>query len=436
VSDWGGLILNNSEFEIIAKFIAWEVTPPFSKIGRTAHFCLKQPVTVNAALPLIRSLKIKGVGLRNQAGEISFPTTRPYFRANPHLGILNEGVFSPVPSEPAPLGGISFSYAQREFINAEHLLLAACPCQIPIGLYRYNELDLEFEHNKHNEKEPLAVVVSGLPGHLDVRGDAALNYEAADIQTRKVLDEWAKQMEITLGVNPGLSILTELYSLLGGTLRKFSSSGLYRYSSTPDNISYAAEVGKVFLMDLDSSMSLETCSATAKPLQVMRDTASALFHLAAFLLHPKYINTFQLRHVETARPFHQFLSSYYYDVADDLVEKVADVYEDHYRQTYPNAMKRSDLTVHEKRQDETFQQFWVRSHTQDWIEREKTYILLMMLLWYLFDSSRLSDQYPHTLSFEQFCENMSGYGTKEMVAEAKSKLLSIIPENCLAQYNR
>lgn len=422
IEAWPEINQLNPEINAIDKLVSWEIHPSIDTVGRTGILSLSSPLKVSSGVfSSIRALKLKGIGLRDQNGNICPPTIEPYYRANPHIGITRTGEFCPVPSAPAPMGGITVTRAIQEYRNSCILTKNGCPSQVPVRLYRYLDTTMVFNPDK-SISDFLGVVVSGLPNFIDFRADTALRYEFADAQTRKLLDQLATDLKIINAENVGLAILSKTYNLFGTTLRKFSMSGLYRYSGTPDNLSFSSEINQVFLMDLDSSLELSECSSTEKPLQVMRDVASALFHLAAFILNPKYIESFPVNQVCDEAPFYKFLSAYYHDVSSELIYKISLIYQNHYLHMYSNAFKNRKFSPSPKRDDETFQEYWLRAYKQHWINREETYSLLMAILWVLHDKSELAIYFPHELTQDKLYDNLATYSSTSIMRKIKAQI--------------
>lgn len=428
VDQWDGIDQLNPEIRSLDDYVSWKLVPKFNRLGRSAWLPLETPIVVSTHKQQIEihALKIKGVGLCDHKGDIIPPTIQPYYRANPHLGITAEGKFIPLASPPAPLGGITIERARREYHITCNLLESGCPVQIPVRLCQYAEPSMIFQAEGH-DPFPLAVIVAGMPQNTDLRADLAFEYDATDEFTKRKLDELIRQMGIAPLANRGLSLLSNLIKLHGRTLRKFSEAGFYRYSSSPDNYAFSPQLGEVFLMDLDSSRELSECSNIARPLQIMRDAASALFHLLAYLTKPQFIRYFPESDVIEANPFRSFLQGYYNDVSSEFVYYLSNVLLTYYQQVYRRVFETSktpDLTPEIGTPDaiESFQEHRIRNYRQSWINREEAYCLIIAALWKLHERSALLSYAPLLLSENRFYQNLSEYSSPEIAAFIKVQL--------------
>src|SRR5258705_13972733 len=97
--------LGSADLEAITKIIGWESQPFMPKMGRSAWYRLRKPTLALAAdRPVtIRSVKIKGVGLRNHHDELSKPSSLLYMRTIAHLGFTDTGDFLEVFGAPSPM---------------------------------------------------------------------------------------------------------------------------------------------------------------------------------------------------------------------------------------------------------------------------------------------------------------------------------------------
>lgn len=409
VDYWSGIDQANPKIQFLDDLVSWKSIPTFHQPGRTGWLSLEVPIFVSkpSIFSEINGVKLKGIGLCNKNGNITQPTTQPYYRANPHLGFDPNGTFVLVPSAPAPLGGITFHRAQSEFEIARTLVEHQCPSVIPIRLYQYLNTDRVFQANGV-EPSPLGVVITGLSQSTPFRADCAFQYGITDPQTQQFLDTLLDQMEIRRSTNPGLSLVSKLGHLYGRTLRKFNELGFYRYSGTLDNYAYCHLIQEVFLIDLDSSRRLDECSEIERPLQIMRDVASSLFNLAAGLMNPKWIQRFPATDIRKFAPFQSVLLGYYHEAPPRLIDSLSYIFQEYYLKMHQRVFNNLSKILSGKtpsEQTKIFQRYWM--------DRKETYSFLMAILWFLHKESNLIEFAPHELSIDDLYHRIAAFSSPD-----------------------
>lgn len=422
-------------YEQLDDLVNWKKIPPFHRPGRTGWLKLDQPVTINCRgwKTTIRSLKLKGIGLCDNKFGVSPPTSKYFNRKFPHLGFSRSGEFCLVQSERAPLGGIEFSRAETEYRIAKQLTEAGCPSITPVRLYKYSQ-----EYSDVNAKSTLGTVITGLPNDHPFRIDCAYHYDAGsgmenlprDYQNlgnrqseeeRAYVDQLICSLNFQNKNNPGLTLLSYFWEKYGHTLRRFHLSGFYRYSGALDNHGYCRETDNVFLIDLDSCRELSECSDVEKPLQIIRDIASAIFNLASSLSNPWQIARFPLDEIKHVKPFHSILKGYYQEAPYELIEGVIDLFFWYFGPLYEKTLLSYRGIIGEK---DSLKQ--ISKWKPLWMDRKIAYSILMVGLWFLHEKSTMKDQYPNRLCWKKLIENVSDFTSPEIAADIDKKVRALL----------
>jgi len=338
-----------------------------------------------------------------------------------------------IESDQAPLGGIEYGRAEMEYFIAKKLTEIGCPCIIPIRLYKYAQ---KFINHKCDSN--LAVVISGLPVEHPFRADCAYRYNnnlkfnnplnnhwpfsnKQSDEERAHVESLSRHLSFQNSNNISLDLISYFYKKYGQTLRKFHAAGFYRYSGSMDNYDYCSETDQVYLIDLDSSRALDECSDVEKPLQLIRDLASAFFNLAGSLMHPWYVRKFPLSDVINANPFHSILKGYYHDVPDDLINGVVKNFFTHYGLLHEKVFINAQDIVNETDQDRQLEKW-----KPLWMDRKGIYSLLMVNIWFLHERSSLSKLYPNKLNWQELVKDISEFTSETISSNIQKDLNSLV----------
>lgn len=423
VETWDTIDQNNSEIQSLVQLVKWEKEPIFPRIGRSAFVLLKQPINIPGVPVSIKSLKLKGIGARKHTGEIIRPTTLEIHNCNPHLGFNKNGDFIPIKSSPAPMGGITIDRAKQEFFVSKSLVENGCPSIIPIHVYQYMDSDMKFSSDQGDPK-PLGAVVTGLFENNPLRADSVFDYETLDENTKKEIDAWIQHLNCCNNSHRSLSLIAKLSKLFGKTIRKFSEAGFFRYSGAPDNYSYCKDTGEVFLIDLDSSLRICDLSSTEKSLQVIRDTASGIAYLVAFLTDPKRLRLFPVKEVIEYNPFRELLCGYYEEIDKELVDSISTIIIGYYQKVHLKAstMSPTEACKSSNGNSNNFQEFLCQSFMRLWVDRKETYSYLIPIVWLLHKKSSLMNSFPHQLLIDQVFQNISCYSSSQIANSVRSEI--------------
>lgn len=285
--------------------VAWELVPNFPMVGRTSWIPLTEPIpTPDLSVPSIHALKLKGVGLALRTGHVLPPQTIAVEGRGEHIGISEDGQLRFVVPEPAPLGGIYLDRALAEFDNAGVLAVRRCPTVVPVALYRYVALRCEAAPDR-----PLGAVLLGSPNAAPARTSVLFVRQAQD---PAAADGARSELVGDLGAGQPLRAISAMAFEAGRTLRAFHEAGLYRYNGNPTNYLYCPANRRICLIDLDSSRPLRECSTTRRPLELVRDAASAIFQMARALKHPSPVWVFSAADLRSGLgPLASFASGYF-----------------------------------------------------------------------------------------------------------------------------
>jgi hypothetical protein len=418
--EWGDL--GGKDYRELRKklkaVVEWQELPEFKRTGRSAFLKLEKPIEIpssNSSTLKIKAIKIKGVGARTHTGQTLKPTNESVCNNNPHLGFDSEGNFRHLKTSPAPIGGIVLNRAAQEFNVAKHLFRFKCPCIVPLQVHKYTSPGMLFLSGETPVSAPLGVVITGLPDSSYLRVDSIFNYHCLDFNEKAELNDWMDRLGIVSPKNSALSLIAALGRLYGKTIRKFSESGLYRYSGAPDNYSYCTDTGEVFLIDLDSSLELKKISLQQQSLEIMRDAASGIAYLLAFFTDPRSIQYFPIEDVIDANPFRELLLGYYSNLDPTYVDNKSRIIVEYYQEVYKNSLFyqypvdiiNSDLKQGEEAVQE-FRRYLSKSYMRPWISRSRTFAHLMPVCWLLHQESEIRPDLP-VLDKERLFENIGNY---------------------------
>lgn len=406
----------------LRSLVQWKNKHPyFDRVGRSATYILKKPIYVSEPDYSIESVKIKGVGVRINSSIILQPTSISVENPNPHWGIGKNSEFIPIKSSSAPIGGITISRAVREFEIAKHLFNHSCPSVIPLQVYQYTDPGMYFM-NSVNEPEPLGVVITGFSDRICLRADSIFNYHKLSVKEKEIIDSWADKLGINGQYNKQINLISAVSKLYGKTIRKFSESGLYRYSGAPDNYSYSLKTGKVFLIDLDSVGYISDLdNEDVISLEIIRDAASGIAYLLAFLTDPKLIGYFPEQDVINLNPFRELLMGYFNEVDQNYIEEISLIIIDYYKKVRLKSKsmdREKKFNIDIPNNVEQFKNYLSNSYMRPWISRGDTFSYLMPLCCLLYQKSDLRYFYKLSLKIEDVIERIDQltYSSKNFIS--------------------
>ncbi|GIF39291.1 hypothetical protein Axi01nite_36020 [Actinoplanes xinjiangensis] len=316
-----------SEFDerVIDDYVSWRTAPIFPRRGRMAWHILERPTGCSSG-QVYEAAKIKGVGVFDPEDETrgrdpitsgtfssaTPPTTQPLtsFMTYPHLGFRPDGRFAVVHGAAAPVGGITLSKARREFDAAHALLNAGVPAIAPLRVYRYP--DLVFRG------ESMGVAVSAAPDRLPWRLSEAQQGVALHPGKNSSRDLYYHRLLEAFGIigdpsaeDTRVRLICALARQVGERIRQYSMAGLFRYSAEFSNFEFDFRHRRVVLTDLDSAEFIETASIETRRLEVMRDFASGMYHLAAKFAAPTALGRFSVPMLLKHDPLAHYASGYF-----------------------------------------------------------------------------------------------------------------------------
>lgn len=416
-----------TELQKLEKVVEWAQEPVFSRIGRSALYIFKEPIYLPSIGHSIGAAKVKGVGAKTHLGNSIQPTSIPLHNKNPHLGFKGDE-FRRAFTTPAPIGGITLERAEREFQVAKGLISNQCPSVIPLQVYKYTEQGMVFYPHKDGEAFPLGAVITGLPNSHDLRVDSVFKYYELSEEHKATIKDWMEKLNIDSTQNPALCLISELSELYGKTIRKFSESGFYRYSGAPDNYSYNTETGEVFLIDLDSSLELHELPRVQQPLEIMRDAASGIAYLIAFLTNPNYIKNFPVEEVLIDNPFQKLLMGYYFDVDVEYIKHLSKLVICYYEKVYQNSLKQlsannyhgvetnltsKDCSIGLEVEIYQLQNFISQSYMRPWLDRAEAFSHIMPICLLLHKESMLMTKFPEVVTMSHMLSAIEKYTSSE-----------------------
>jgi hypothetical protein len=390
--------LSSTDLKKIEKIVSWECQPFFPRMGRSAWYRLQEPIWVTCAdreIP-VRSVKIKGVGLRNHRGEVAKPSPSLYRRSIAHLGITSRGEFTEAFGSHSPMGGIALDKAIVEFYASSLLAQHDCCSQVPLQLFQYCEPDLACQIGD-SAPMPCAVVVSGHPNEHYQRADIIVNYPFQPEQVKRLLNPLTGSPHIEWSSRSWLEAVSRMWHLYSRNLRKLHEAGLYRSNASPSNYGYCPELENIFFIDLDSVRPLSECSAFTKPLQIMRDVSSPIFHAMLSLLGKNHIALYEID--DLCGILEDILRGYFFDVEGDFDSAIFTI-KRHFKQVY---CRLSDEYRHSLEQevslDLPYEDYMLAIHGRrsELIDRPGTMALCTVALWNLYSKSGMHNLYPHQM---------------------------------------
>lgn len=433
IQQWTGIDRSHPSIKSLDDIVSWRVTPPFSKVGRSAWLTLKEPIVVQTTGGdiYIESIKIKGVGYLDYRGNLHQPTTNSLRKIKMHLGISEKVDFFIASGFSGPIGGIVLEKALAEYSTARTLIENGVPSSVPICVYKYDESELCYQVG--DQMVPMGVVVTGQLQRTFTRVNSMLYYSASEDVTKIEISQFAERMGVSLNEDPELSLLKACYRNYGRHLPEFSKCGLYRHGAHWSNLGFSSRAGGVYFTDLDSCRELAECSELSKPMQVMRDSLSAVLYLmVGFFTESYLLQNFSPERVIRAEIQQAFLSSYYTDIPIEYINSLVNVLNEYHLYLYKLAIEGGKLLA-EKRHHiapvstavSTFQKDHNAGSTlweNPWLNYKELYCWLMAVVWALHTRSQMATLYPFKLTEDEFYTRMSKFSTPQLVEKIAKRI--------------
>lgn len=413
---YDGVDITTEEFDRLIGFATWRRTPEFPRRGRVARALLKQPARVHRQSNRhLGVAKLKGVGVYDPASlgkyrdrileafsdEPQPPTTKPLdsFATYPHVGIDKSGEYAIVYGAVAPIGGIVFERALREYRNAQVLHEHGVASITPLVVLRYP--DLMFR----DQPMGAAITLSCEPSPYRL---SEVQYLAATQRGNDPsADAYVDRVIAALGVdgNPAeetvrLTAVCILARRIGKLMRDFSLAGLYRYSPEWSNFEYDFEHDEVFLTDLDSVRELSELSPLNQRLQVLRDLGSLAYRLVAKFGTPSALDSYTLDGLLRTDPLAECLCGFFPEVDEDALCAVSVRLWNAFL-PYLFLLKRHRMAIRDKWSSE-------RRRTYK-MDHDLFYILAITMLYPFYEASALGQRYPADLTLEDLLAKAERY---------------------------
>lgn len=411
-----GVNISDAEFDRLISAAVWKTRPVFLRRGRVARHLLEEPATlVSGSSRQLGVAKLKGVGVYDPAAlgryrdkildsfsdEPQQPTTKPLdsFASYPHVGIGKDGSFCFAYGGVAPVGGILHERALREFNTARILHEHGVPTIIPLVVLRYT--DMEFEG------KPMGAVIT-LSSEPEPYRLAQVQY-LASVQPEKDPAAYAYYEKVvnTLGIegDPAeeatrLQATRELARDVGKIVHDFSMAGLYRHSSEWSNFEYCFQHKEVFLTDLDSVREMSELTPELRTLQALRDVGTTVYRLISKFSTPTALGKFTISNLMKYDPLIQLLFGYFPDADKQQLRTIASKLWAAYMPYF------CLLNKHKEHITGDWDQERRKSYKMD---HDLFYVLSMILLFPIFESSDLGRMYPSDLTQEILLERAGNF---------------------------
>ncbi len=346
--------ISDEEVSRILDIASWKQTPFFLTPGRCAWHILKKPASFTNSIYKFRAVKLKGVGIWNPKNRQGYsgihdgeiyekphpPTTSEYGYTTKlnHVGFNESGEYSLLYSNPAPYGGIIHDRALLEYKNAKLLIENNIPSIAPLVVIKYKN---EYIFQDHDMGAVISLSPDDSPSRLhsilfceDLSNNEKHNYYNKVCNSLGIQENKSKD-------NTRLETICLLCRKLGKTLHDFGAVGLFRYSSGFDNVCYCPERKVVFLTDLDSSLNLSSQSTEIRPLQLIRDLASALYKFLFRLSNPNALYKYKINQLLQYDPLFYLISGYFPDTTEESIRSITKQLWNYFIHTY-YILKRSN----------------------------------------------------------------------------------------------
>lgn len=397
------IVMTEAEFNQLLQVASWSSPPWFPFPGRTAWYTFDELPSRNAAArEVFPAAKLKGVGIWNpqQSEEYSGvhggeycdqpcrPTLQEYIYTSQlvHVGFDCEGHFCQVKSEITPFGGIRHSRALREYSNALLLCNSGVPCITPFMVIEYQD-----KYIFHGER--LGAAISLSPESSPYRLHPLHLGEANCGSTQRM---YYQAVRASLGIagDPNdeqtrLRVIGSVSRQIGKLLHDFASVGLYRHSGGWDNLQFSLRHRQVFLTDLDSSRSLQDLDVKVRPLQVLRDLASALHKLLNKLYYPTVLENYTVANLVRHDPLFEMILGYFPSASESDVRRITGAL---WRYFVPHFCLL-------RRHREPIMHSWTSEQRKSYkMEEDFFYVLAIVALYPLYLLSDLNHIYPANLT--------------------------------------
>jgi len=410
--------ISDAEFDRLIAAASWRTQPEFLRRGRVARHILQEPAHLKKhPEQALTVAKLKGVGVYDPAalgkyrdrilGEFSDeplpPTTIPLdsFATYPHMGINKQGEYALVYGAVAPVGGIIYERALREYRNAKTLYEHGIPTIIPLAVLEYKGMEFK--------GEPMGAAIT-LSSEAAPYRLAEVQYLAATQRGKDPeADVYYDKIVASLGIDGDpstetvrLQTINILSRQIGKLMRDFSLAGLYRYSPEWSNFEFSFERKEVFLTDLDSVRDLDELSIENQHLQVLRDLGSLVYRLVAKFGTPSSLGHYQLKNLLSYDPLSETLLGYFTpeEVSEAEVRAVS-------RKLW-NAFIPYLLLLNKHRT--AIQSEWSSERRRSYkMDHDLFYILAISTLYPLFEKSALSKQFTFNLTQDELMEKAERY---------------------------
>jgi hypothetical protein len=325
------LQLNGDDLDALAATLEWQPgsEPYFVCPGRVAWKYLRTPkFDDRGRFPTtFHGLKVKGVGLwapqswstysgtnvKNASDRAVPPLLEEYEYVGKvkHLGVAGSGEFQVKRAKASPLGGISLERAEREFAIGTHLYRAGLSVTLPIMVAKYPALSFR--------GRPLGIVVSGVPSRHPLRLDSLIFEEPAIAGLQRSF-----KADVCRALDKSeyddAAVLKSIYNLYGQELRRLPEAGLFRHSGGINNAYFDCDNKAAVLTDFDSSLYLEDLPRHCRPLEIIRDCASAVYKLLFRHMHPAALDRFSMKTVKDRGFVDSLLAGYFYESSKGRID--------------------------------------------------------------------------------------------------------------------
>lgn len=412
-----GLDLSDRELETLIGLASWQRIPQFPRRGRMAWHVLEKPATLVANPNYkLRAAKLKGVGAWNPPDTSrhrdplldSFtetpipPTTKPLesFATYPHFGFNQEGEYTFVYSDPAPVGGILHSRAFLEYRSAKTLVEKGVPTIVPVAVIQYGDSYRFLD-------QPMGAVISLVPDAAPYRLSEVQFGSATKRGTNPGADEYYDRIRDSLGIEGDptsettrLKTISILARKIGKSMREFTLAGLYRYSPEWSNFEYDFERQEVLFTDLDSTRHLAEIPPEFRTLQALRDLGSVVYRTIAKFATPSVLDTYTLTNLRQYDPLLELIKGYFPQVTAEEIKPITNKLWNCFI-PYLFLLKKYKQEIENE---------WSKERRRSYkMDHDLFYILTMTSLYPLFRNSDIFPLYPSSLTVAELMKKAEVY---------------------------
>ncbi len=414
-----GVHISPKDYEQLLAFLEWEEVPPFIAPGRTAWYVLKEDALAEGARnPILRAAKMKGVAYWNPVGKTkkynyalnqtiaekpTYPSNEIAFESlltYPHFGLTVTGEYTTAYSKPAPLGGITYERALREYKNAVQLYRHGVPCTIPLMVVRFSD-------NYQFEGEPMGAVICLAP---ESRGERLSTIQFGKAVKRGLdshADAYYDEIRAAIHIdgNPELETtrlktLTYMARQVGKIIHDFSAAGLFRHASGWANFEFNRATKQVYLTDLDSSLPLEIRPPEAQALEVLRDLGSTAYRMLSKYAYPSVLGDYTLSNLLRFDPLYELLLGYFPTASEQEIKSVSKRLWNYF---IPHWM------LLQRHKEAILTEWSIERRMSYKVDHHLFYVLIMTLVFPLYRKSDLFDLYPTDLTMDDMLEKAKGF---------------------------